>query len=385
MASTIRRALRTFPAVVLTGARQTGKTTLLREEFGGSFGYASLEDPDLRSAALEDPRSFLARHASPVILDEIQNAPELLSYIKTAIDADRRPGGWLLTGSRSFPLMEGIAQSLAGRAAVLQLHGLSQEELSRARRLATSEEVLRGSLPEPRLDVDLDLRLWMASYLQTYLERDVRQLAQVGDLVSFEQFTRLCAARTSALLSLAELARDAGVSATTARRWLGVLEASCRFFRLPPWTRSPTKRLVKSPKLFAADTGLAAFLTGHRDAEVVAHGPLRGALFETLVVTEVIRWFRNRGDLPSLAFWRSSDGLEVDLVIELAGRIHGLEIKANATPRPSMAASLTRWKDIMGTQAGRLAVVCDCDERRPLAPGVEALPWRRLAEFCAEL
>ncbi|MGH9361782.1 MAG: ATP-binding protein, partial [Thermoanaerobaculia bacterium] len=195
----------------------------------------------------------------------------------------------------------------------------------------------------------------MGSYLQTYLERDVRQLTQVGDLASFEQFTRLCAARSGQLLSLAELARDAAVAATTAKRWLAVLEASGQFFRLPPFARSATKRLVKSPKLYAADTGLAAFLTGHRDADVLWNGPLKGALFETAVLGEALKRFHNAGDHPAVSFWRSSDGLEVDIVIEAGGKLHGIETKANATPHPDMAGPLLAWRKLLGREAGRTA------------------------------
>ncbi|MBN1420192.1 MAG: ATP-binding protein [Planctomycetes bacterium] len=385
MSATIRRALRTFPAVVVTAPRQSGKTTLLREEFGNRFAYASLEDPDLKAQALSDPRGFLRAHTPPAILDEIQNAPELLSYVKTAIDEDREPGRWIITGSQNFPLMAKVTESLAGRAAILQLHGLSASEIPEGMRLETPRELLRGSFPEPRLRDDEDLRLWMGGYLQTYLERDVRQLTQVGDLVSFESFLRLCAARTAQLLRIEELARDAGISATTARRWLSVLEASGLFLRLPSYARSRTKRMVKAPKLYAADTGVAAYLTGHRDPETLWHGPMKGALFETAVLGEILKRFHNAGDLPAASFWRSSDGLEVDIVIEAAGRLHGIEVKANATPLPSMAEPLLAWRRLLGAEAGSTILVCDCDARRALSPEVDAVPWRETGAACERI
>ncbi|MBI4606980.1 MAG: ATP-binding protein [Planctomycetes bacterium] len=381
LSATVDRALTTFPAVVITGPRQTGKTTLLKEEYGARFRHVSLEDPDVRAFALSDPRGFLRTHPPPCVLDEIQHAPDLLSFVKTAIDENRSPGQWMLTGSQSFPLMARVSQSLAGQAAILQLHGLSSVEVPPDLRLETPIDLLRGSFPEPRLRLEVDLRLWMGSYLQTYLERDVRQLTQVGDLVSFEVFLRLCAARTAQLLRVDELARDAAVSATTARRWLSVLEASSQFLRVPPYARSPTKRMVKSPKLYAADTGFAAFLTGHRDGDVLWNGPMKGALFETAVLGEIVKHFHNAGELPGIFFWRSSDGLEIDFVIEAAGRLHGIEVKASATPVPSMAEPILAWRRILGGSAGKTIVACDCAEARRLAPEVDAVPWREVATF----
>ncbi len=249
MAAALRSALAGFPAVVVTGARQTGRTTLLRQELAGTHRYVTLEDPDARSRATSDPRAFLRTHSPPLILDEIQNAPEILSYIKTAIDEDRAPGRWIMTGSQTFALMSNVSQSLAGRAAILHLMGLAAAEIPMSLRLSTADELLRGSFPQPRLDQGLDWRLWMSSYVQSYLERDVRSLTQVTDLQTFETFLRLCAARTAQLLNLHELARDAGVSPTTATRWLSVLETSGVLYRLTPWSRSTSKRLVKSPKL----------------------------------------------------------------------------------------------------------------------------------------
>jgi len=281
--------------------------------------------------------------------------------------------------------MESVSESLSGRAAILHLLGLSAGELRGGPSLATGDELLRGSFPEPRLKLEVDLRLWMAGYLQTCLERDVRQLTQVGDLVSFEQFLRLCAARTGQVLSLAELARDGAVSATTARRWLSVLEASGLWIRLPPWTRSVTKRLVKSPKLYPVDTGLSAFLTGHRDSEVLWNGPLKGPLFETAVLGEILKVFHNAGDLPAVHFWRSSDGMEVDFVIEAQGKLHGIEAKATQTAAPRLADGLLAWRKLVGNEAGRTAVACDVRERQPLAPGIEAIPWREIGGLAGEI
>jgi predicted AAA+ superfamily ATPase len=381
LATTVRRALRTFPAVVVTGARQAGKTTMLRAELGDTFGFTALEDPDVLARATDDPRGFLAAHPAPRIFDEIQNAPHLLPYLKSAIDADRRAGQWILTGSQAFPLMAGVTESLAGRAAVLSLHGLAQAEIPHDLRLSTGDELLVGAFPEPRLHRDVDLRLWMASYVQTYLERDVRQLANVGDLTSFANFVRLCAARTGQLLNIAQLARDAAVSSTTARRWLAVLEASGQCRTVPAFARSATKRLVKSPKLYFTDTGLAAWLTGHRDSDVLWNGPLRGPLFESAVLAQIIAHFEDRGDRAPITMWRASDGLEVDFVLEIAGVVHGVECKANATPMPRMGDGLRKWRSLVGGRVGRTAVVCDVDSATTIAPEVDAIPWRDVGAF----
>lgn len=374
----MERARIDFPVIVVTGARQTGKTTLLRHAVGAEADFVSLEDVDIRGAARSDPRAFLSARGNPTVLDEVQNAPDLLSYIQTDVDRSGGNGRWILSGSQSFALMQGVAQSLAGRAAVLRLPTFTAAEALDRRPLSTPEELLVGFYPVPRLRDSLDLRLWMASYVQTYLERDVRQVVQVGDLASFEQFVRLCAARTAGILNLASLARDAAVSPNTARRWISVLEASALFFQLRPYSASATRRMVKAPKLFALDTGLAAYLTGHRDSSVLWNGPLKGALFETAVLGEILKAFWNAGDLPPVFFWRASDGLEVDFVIEAAGRLHAVECKASATPMPAMADGLQKWRRIVGDAAGHSVLACDVESRRPVAAGVEAVPWREV-------
>lgn len=399
----VRRAAQTFPAVVVTGPRQSGKTTLLRTRWGRTHRFVSLEEPDVRERALADPRGFLRENPPPVILDEIQYVPELLHYVKNRIDDDRRPGRWLLSGSQSFSLMQDVAQSLAGRASVLELLPFSIEEASgggrrprplrgilrdlfrpgggkRTRRPSKdlADWLLRGGYPEVRANPRVDRRLWFAGYVQTYLERDVRQAVRVGDLRTFQTFLRLAAARTGQVLNAAELARDVGVSPPTVRQWLSVLEASHQVVLLPPHFENFGKRLVKSPKLYFLDPGLASFLTGLHDAEAVLHGPMAGPLFETLVVSEWIKAFRHRGEPPALYFWRSHDGLEVDLLIDRDGKLHPVEIKMTATVRPGHAASLRKFLD--RTPARRRApvslLVADGPDRAAVAPGVKTVSWR---------
>lgn len=397
LAATVRRAAATFPVVLVTGSRQAGKTTLLREEFGGSHAYVSLERPDVRERALADPVAFFEEHPPPLILDEIQQATALLPHLKERVDEDRRPGAWLLTGSQAFGLMSGVSESLAGRVAVLQLDPLSTRETlelasrdpleqvfgggdgaeagsSRREGLRLDDWLLRGSYPEPRLNELVDRELWFSSYVQTYLERDVRELVQVADLGSFHRFLRLLAGRTGQLLNLAELGRDAGVTAPTARRWLSVLEASQVVHLLQPHHRNFGKRIRKSPKVYWLDPGLPTFLLGLRDREAVLRGPTAGPLAEAAVVSEWLKAFRERGDGTELSFWRSAAGLEVDLVVERDGRLHGVEVKATRTPTPHHADALARWMELAG-DGTRGVLACQVEAPTALRPGIRAVPW----------
>ncbi|HSD09666.1 MAG TPA: ATP-binding protein [Candidatus Binatia bacterium] len=399
LTSTLRRALRTFPAILVTGPRQSGKTTLLRHEFGSSHHFVSLERPDIRARALEDPMGFLADHPPPVILDEIQYAPDLLHFVKERIDSDRRPGRWLFTGSQSFPLMQGVTQSLAGRVAVLILEPLSvaealgksnrasldrivervfgaarRSQAPKVRAVDLGDWLLRGGYPEPRLNLRVDRSLWFASYVQTYLERDVRDVLRIGDLASFNRFVALVAARTGSILNLSELGRDAGVSGPTARQWLSVLEASELVYLLKPYFRNFGKRIIKSPKLYFLDPGIVTFLLGLHTKEAILRGPSIGALLETAVVCEWLKAFRHRGERPELYFWRSSTGEEVDLVFERNGRLHGVEVKATATPVPKHAAALVGWLALAGEDS-RGVLACRTDDRGFLTRGIRTVPW----------
>lgn len=399
LTQTIRRALKTFPAVLITGARQTGKTTLLRNEFGQSYAYVSLERPDVRLRALADPVAFLNETGSPVILDEIQYAPELLHYLKERIDEDRSPGQWLLTGSQSFTLMRGVSQSLSGRVAILTLDPLSLAEATHIESPAladwfelifnpSSHEkrklwrnpvdladwLLRGGFPEPRLDASVDRQLWFASYVQTYLQRDVRDLAQVADLGAFTRFLTLIGAQNGAIVNQAELGRDIGVTSPTIARWLSVLETSQLIFLLPPYYRNYGKRIRKNPKLYVLDPGLTTFLLGLHTAEAVLQGPSFGALMESAVIAEWVKCCRQNGEPPNLYYWQSNTTAEVDLIIERNGRLFGIEVKATATPTPRHADGLARWLELAGpTASGALA--CRVDEPCSLGRGIRAIPW----------
>lgn len=335
---------RGFPVVVVTGPRQSGKTTLVRAAFPG-LPYCSLEDPDVRERALRDGRGFLAAYPDGAVFDEVQRAPELLSYLQTVADADGRLGRYILTGSQNLLLAAAVSQSLAGRAGFLELLPLSWHELPAELRkpLSLDDWMLRGGYPalwqRPVAQAD-----WMASYLVSYVERDVRQISRVADLLQFQRFVRTMAARCGQLLNLNAVANDLGVAQTTARDWLAVLEASYIAFRLPPYHSNFGKRLVKTPKLYFHDTGLAAWLLGITDARTLQVHPMRGALFENMLVVEYRKHCQQQGLANGLYFWRDNIGNEVDLLIERAGELWPIEMKSGATFQGEWLRSLTTWQ-----------------------------------------
>lgn len=400
LAGRIDRATRTFPVLVLTGPRQSGKTTLLRAVFKRSHRYVNLEDPDTRMRAAADPRGFLDQFDRPVILDEIQYLPELLPYIKARVDERRTPGFWILTGSQHFALMRGVSESLAGRAAVLTLLPFSFAERQGLaakthdvpaviKRLGKMESqgkkspdiarlMLRGFYPEIATRPSVDKDLWCGSYIATYLERDIRNLAQVGDLGQFEQFLRLCATRTGQILNLSELARDLGISVPTAKRWLSMLEAGHQLFLLRPYYRNIGKRLIKSPKLYFNDTALACYLLGLREPQSLLNSPHFGHLFETLIVTDFWKRFLHFGQLPSMYYLLTRDGLEVDLLIELAGDLHLMEIKSTVTIVPKHASTLVRARNDLGAMVKSTTVIGRGTETFAVQSDVPHHPWHRL-------
>lgn len=393
----LKKAIDQFPAVILTGPRQAGKTTLLRELFGSSHRYVSLETPDVRAAAIADPRGFLDLNSSPVIFDEIQYAPDLLFYIKEKIDENRTSyGQYILTGSQNLLLQEKVVETLAGRTAILRLLPLSLSEIMGEPNARFPWEnngfnsliqpsmkdlwklMLRGAYPELTENPSKDASLWHAGYVQTYLERDVRTLRQVGDLTQFQLFLHAIAAKSAQLFVASDVAKDIGVSVNTVRAWLAVLEATYQVIILRPYFSNLSKRLVKSPKIYFTDVGTLCYLTGLRDADHLAAGPMSGAVFETFVVSQVYKRLLNRGIEPSVYFWRTATGTEVDILIEEQGILHPIEVKATATPRPAMASGISSLYKDLGRQAGKGYMIHMGDVRLPLAPNVEAVPLVQL-------
>ncbi|NTV74180.1 MAG: ATP-binding protein [Holophaga sp.] len=377
---TLMRLARGFPILAITGPRQSGKTTLAKAAFAGK-PYLSLEDPDLRDLAETDPRGLLSRFPEGAILDEVQRAPNLFSYLQTQVDEKLRPGSFVLTGSQQFGLLSGITQTLAGRVGLVQLLPFSMGELREAGRLPgdLDEFLLRGSYP-PLYDRDLAPADWHGNYISTYVERDVRQLIALRDLSAFQRFIRLCAARVGQLLNLSSLAADCGVSHNTASAWLSVLEASYIVFLLRPHFSNFSKRLVKAPKLYFCDTGLAGWLLGIREPAQMAFHALRGSLFENLVVTDFLKARLNQGVPPDLHFWRDSRGLEVDLVVEKDGGIQPIEVKSGRTIAPDFFDSLGRWNALAGRTGGASWLVYG-GESALRHGGVEVVPWKGLPEL----
>ena len=392
-----REAAAHFPVMLVTGARQVGKTTFLREIASGERTYVSLDDPRIVDLARNDPALFMQRYPGPVLIDEIQYAPGLLPYIKLAVDAERQPGRFWLTGSQQFHLMREVAESLAGRVGIMHLLGLSRREQDGQANgygpfLPTSDalaprlqdvaalplpqlyaRIWRGSYPALIRDPGLDHDLYFSSYVQTYLQRDVRDLARVGDETAFLRFVRACAARTACLLNVAELARDADVAPNTAKHWLSVLEASGIVYLLEPYHTNVTKRLVKTPKLYFLDTGLCSWLTGWTSPEALEAGAASGAILETWILVEILKSWWHRGKQAPFYYYRDKDKKEIDLLIVQDNAVHPLEFKKSASPGRDAArhfGALAR----LGRPVGEGGVVCLAESSLPLAEGVVTIP-----------
>lgn len=374
----LTRLFEKYPFVTVTGPRQSGKTTLCRAAFP-DLSYANLEAPDQRHFAESDPRGFLAQLDYPAIIDEIQHVPELLSYLQVITDDRGGTRQYVLTGSEQFPLADAISQSLAGRTALLRLLPFSLSERQAANEIDSLENLLfQGFYPRIH-DQRLDPRQALGDYYETYVERDVRRLGGVRNLSSFRTFTRLCAGRIGQLLNLSSLGADAGISHTTARAWLTVLERSYIVFRLRPYHANLRKRLVKSPKLYFHDVGLASYLIGIERADQIVTHPLRGPLFENAVVSEALKHRYNTGRRPNLSFYRDAKGLECDLLYSTGDGTVAIEAKSGATVARDAFCSLDRVAKTIPDLRGRVLVYGGADhQRRTSAEAVSLLDFPEL-------
>ncbi len=344
-----------FPVLAITGPRQSGKTTLAREAFG-HLPYVNLEDPDTRDLALADPRRFFARLGGGAVLDEVQRAPQLMSYLLGLADDAPAMGRWVLTGSQQFGLMDSIGQSLAGRVGLVSLLPLAHAELPPATSL--EERLWRGGFPALHAEHRKPQPThWFAGYLATYVERDIRHLLNVGNLITFQRFVTMCAARSGQLLNLNSLAADCGISQPTARQWLTVLQASHLVALLAPYHRNFGKRLVKTPKLYFLDSGLLCYLMRIASPDDLVHHAMRGAIFETWVVSETLKHRFNRGLSADLYFWRDNHGLEVDLVFEHGQRLQAVECKSGVTYSADWMNAARRWCQAVGLEAAAPVLV----------------------------
>ncbi len=385
LAPLLRRAAESFPAVTLTGPRQSGKSTLCRHTFPDHH-YANLERPDTRRYAQEDPRGFLEDLEGGAILDEIQNVPELASWLQVSIDDNPAPGQWILTGSQNFAISETVSQSLAGRSAMLNLLPLTlneSERFGRSRNDSLEQVMIRGGYPRI-YQQELDPSDWLASYVATYVERDVRSLANVSDLMTFQRFLGLCAGRSSQVLNYSALANDCGVSQPTAKSWLSILQASFLVFLLPAWSGNIRKRLVRSPRMVIADSGLLCWLLDIRTPDQLRSHPLKGAIFESWVLSEVYKRRHHANEPRGMYFYRDQSGLEVDLVIETTGQRDLIECKAGQTIGHNMTRSLQQLIDLLPANSVHSASIVYGGSESQRRQGIGITPWRKLPELIVE-
>jgi len=393
----IKKAAAQFPVLLVTGARQVGKTTILQHLSKDKRTYITLDDPMILTLAKNDPELFIQRFPQPVLIDEIQYAPELLPYIKMTVDGNLKPGMFWLTGSQQFHVMKGVSESMAGRVGVVHLLGLSRRELiGQARnsspflpkpdelqsRTATGGRInlkelyriiWRGSFPAVALDDKVDRDLFYSSYVQTYLQRDIRDLARVGDEMAFLRFLRASAARSGQMLNMAELSRDAGVAPNTAKSWLSILQASGIAYFLEPYHTNVTKRMVKTPKLYFLDTGLCAYLTEWSSPETLEAGAMSGAILETWIISEALKGYWHNGRRAPFYYYRDKDQKEIDLLIVQDGTAYPLEIRKTASPGKEDVRHFKVLENLK-MAVGHGGVLCLAGQLLPLTDSASSIP-----------
>lgn len=378
--ATLKRLAGSFPVIGITGPRQAGKTTLARHYFPEK-PYISLEDPDQLDFAQSDPRRFLGQFEQGAVLDEVQRCPELFSYLQRIVDEARQMGQFVLTGSQQFGFRAQMSQTLAGRIGLIHLLPFSAKELRAAGKIPDSldELLYKGSYP-PIYDRNIQPNDWYASYVQTYIERDVQQLIKVKDLNSFRTFLRICAGRAGQMVNLSGIGNDCGISHNTVREWLSVLEASYIIFQLPPHFNNFSKRLIKSPKLYFHDTGLLVWLLGVKQPEQLAIHAMRGAIFENFVISELLKDRYARGEPSNIYGWRDNNGLEVDVIIDQGNTLIPVEIKAGQTINKDFFKNLKKYRSLAGDQAEKAYLVYGGDEDQDRSDA-QVLAWRNLEKL----
>jgi len=380
--STVKKLITSFPSLAITGPRQSGKSTLLIHTLP-NYHYVTLDDPLTREQALSDPLFLLDSMGDRAIIDEIQLAPQLLSHVKIKIDSNRKKKGrFVFTGSQQFTMIKNLGDSLAGRIVLLDLLPFSVAEKKTALSLPGTLECfihacLRGSYPEPVIDNSIDIAAWYGSYVQTYLERDIRSLYNIGNLRDFQRFLQLIAGRCAQILNLSSFAKELGVSVPTLKNWLSILEASRIVYLLPPYYNNMGKRVTKAPKLYFLDCGLVCYLTGIKDKDHLIKGPMSGALFENFCIQETVKHFFNKGERAPLYYLRTNNGLEIDLLIEQAFKtLVPVEIKLQKTPHVSMGSNIVRFKEIFSDLVVTEGIIISLtDKSTSLQAGVSAIPF----------
>ena len=386
ISNSIKELILYFSSLLLTGPRQSGKTTLLKHLFPNAE-YVSFDDPIIRIFAKTDPKGFLGQYkeSEQIILDEIQYVPELFSYLKMIIDENRDiTGKWILTGSQQFGLMKDISDSLAGRIVVLSLLPFSYSEIKKFKDRTIKEYLWKGSYPEVTIKPNIRDH-WLSSYIQTYLERDVRQIVAVESLTQFQNFIAICASIHSQELNLSKISNNCGIAIPSVKRWLSILETSFIIFKLIPYSTNLKKRLVKSPKIYFYDSAIVAYLTKHQSENDLFNGAMAGAFFEGLIVSEVVKIMNSNKNKFNLYFWRTRDGMEIDLILENANEIIPIEIKKTATPSIFHAKHLERFMDYKNTKTiEKSFIVCNIEKEILISKRVSAIPWRDFLNYLSK-
>ncbi|MCL4385292.1 MAG: ATP-binding protein [Actinobacteria bacterium] len=397
--TTILKAAKTFPVVILTGARQSGKTTLLKHLFENTHNYLSLDELDIRSIAANDPRGFLSRYKLPLIIDEIQNVPQLLPYIKAIVDREKIPGLFIITGSQQFSVMKNVNESLARRAAILNLYPFMLEEVTNSfskseieikkflenlpfklnhknKKINLASWLLNGGYPALFVNKNISRNLWFSSYIQTCIDRDIRGNIKGENIIDFERFLKLLASRTAQELNYSNLSRELGLSVPTIKSWVSLLESNSIVYLLQPYYKNFGKRIIKSPKIYFLDTGLVSFLVSLHSEEHLLNGPMAGSIFETFIISNFLKRFKALDNQCNIYYWKNVSGIEIDLIIEYGNKLYPIEIKLTSTIYSKHYESLSKWINLLSEENIDIALLInDSDLTGKLTDKIFSVNW----------